>query len=136
MFQAWLSMSTTGPNEGTLLVNPMLTHATAYFLLRPFFSPRSKNLGTQVGTYPSEFLDPENWELDTPQTSQLQGAYPGSAQELNALLHPHLDLGTSMVHVPKVNPGDYVVWHCDSEWLYLKYCQQFADILYSYTCRR
>ena len=39
MFQGWLSMSEVGPHEGTLMVNPLLKLATAYFLLRPFFRP-------------------------------------------------------------------------------------------------
>ncbi|GJC85458.1 uncharacterized protein ColLi_08296 [Colletotrichum liriopes] len=40
MFQGWLSISACGPREGTLLVNPLVRHSTAYFLLRPFFRPR------------------------------------------------------------------------------------------------
>jgi hypothetical protein len=40
MFQGWMSLSKTGPFEGTLLVNPLLAKATAYYLLRPFFSPK------------------------------------------------------------------------------------------------
>ncbi|MCJ1394932.1 hypothetical protein MMC18_007813 [Xylographa bjoerkii] len=39
MFQGWLSMSSTGPKEGTLMVNPLLQLSTAYLLLRPFFTP-------------------------------------------------------------------------------------------------
>jgi len=114
MFQGWMSMSRTGPYEGTLLVNPLLSHATAYYLLRPFFSPRSSTFGAPTGTYDKEFLDPANWQLDYPVTSQLQGANPSHCQELNSALHPHLNLETSMVHVPQINPGDYVVWHCDT----------------------
>jgi hypothetical protein len=108
MFQGWLSMSNTGPGEGTLLVNPLFKLATAYYLLRPFFSPRNGD------TRRSGFLDESNWELDVNQTSLLQGASLGCTQELNAALHPHLDLARSMVHVPQVAPGDYVAWHCDS----------------------
>jgi hypothetical protein len=40
---------------------------------------------------------------------------PGHGQELTSLLHPHLRLDNAMVHVPKVKPGDFVVWHCDGE---------------------
>lgn len=108
MFQGWLSMSTTGPGEGTLLVNPLFRLATAYFLLRPFFSPRNGNPES------SGFLDEANWQMDSEQSSILQGATLGCAQELNNALHPHLELSKSMVHVPEVRPGDYVAWHCDS----------------------
>ena len=108
MFQGWLSMSNTGPGEGTLLVNPLFNLATAYFLLRPFFSPKNPDV-ERTG-----FLDEENWALDPQQNALLQGASLGCTQELSSALHPHLDLARSMVHVPHVQPGDYVAWHCDS----------------------
>ena len=108
MFQGWLSMSNTRPGEGTLLVNPLFRLATAYYLLRPFFSP--KNTDREA----SEFLDASNWALDAEQSSVIQGANLGLTQELNEALHPHLDLSKTMVHIPEVSPGDYVAWHCDS----------------------
>lgn len=108
MFQGWLSMSNTGPGEGTLLVNPLFRLATAYLLLRPFFSPKNSNREA------SGYLDAANWELDTEQSSSLQGASLGCTQELTDALHPHLELSKTMVHVPEVRPGDYVAWHCDS----------------------
>jgi hypothetical protein len=46
--------------------------------------------------------------------TQIQGATPGHGQELNSILHPHLELDETMVHIPKVNPGDFVAWHCDT----------------------
>ncbi|KAA6415151.1 MAG: hypothetical protein FRX48_01904 [Lasallia pustulata] len=110
MFQGWLSMSTTGPGEGTLMVNPLLGKATAYYLLRPFFEPR-KAPGEAYG---SAFLDADNWKMEKETTSMLHGATPSHCQELDTVLHPHLSLEDSMVHVPQVNPGDYVVWHCDT----------------------
>lgn len=110
MFQGWLSMSTTGPGEGTLMVNPLLGRATAYFLLRPFFQPRKGP--ADIGP---TFLEADNWSLESEMTSILQGAVPSNCQELNDALHPHLDLGSTMVHIPQVRPGDYVAWHCDSE---------------------
>lgn len=113
MFQGWLSMSSTGPYEGTLLVNPLLSRASAYFLLRPFFSPK-KLVQATAETYEEAFLTPDNWMLSTEQDSWLQGASLGHGQELAAQLHPHLNLPNSMVHVPRVNPGDYVSWHCDT----------------------
>jgi len=45
----------------------------------------------------------------------MQGATPGHGMELRDVLHPHLNLDRTMVHVPKVAPGDYVSWHCDSK---------------------
>lgn len=108
MFQGWLAMSNTGPGEGTLLVNPLFKLATAYALLRPFFSPKIPNAES------TGFLDESNWQLDPIQSSTLQGASLGCTQELTTALHPHLDLARSMIHVPEVQPGDYVAWHCDS----------------------
>jgi len=114
MFQGWLSMSNTGPYEGTLLVNPLLSRATAYYLLRPFFSPKSAAADPTKENHEEAFLAPSNWELASSSDSWLQGATPGRGQELRHHLHPHLNLPSSMVHVPRVNPGDYVSWHCDT----------------------
>ncbi|KAL5628761.1 hypothetical protein BROUX41_002152 [Berkeleyomyces rouxiae] len=108
MFQGWLSMSHSGPRHGTLLVNPMLQLSMAYLLLRPFFALRRDGAGPG-------FLDADNWVFTAGEsmTSELQGASPGHAQELNDALHPHLQLERTMVHMPEIKPGDYVVWHCD-----------------------
>ncbi|CAF3722721.1 unnamed protein product [Rotaria sp. Silwood1] len=95
-WQGWLSASTTGPGEGTLLVNPLLKLAASYWLLRPFFKPTEKG---------------NDWQIDT--SSIWQGAIPGRGQEMNERLHPELELSTSMVPIPKVRPGDMVFWHCD-----------------------
>jgi len=108
MFQGWLSMSATGPGEGTLLVNPLFKLATVYYLLRPFFEP--KNADREKNGY----LDEGNWELAEEQSSVLQGATMGCTQELSDVLHPHLQLFKTMIHVPDVRPGDYVAWHCES----------------------
>ncbi|KAI0869104.1 DUF1479 domain protein [Hypoxylon argillaceum] len=111
MFQGWLSMSYTKGFEGTLLVNPLLQLSTAYYLLRPYFHAvkESKDLSTE------EYLAAENWIFAGSQmTSELHGATPGHGQELNTEIHPHLELDTSMVHMPQVKPGDFVVWHCDT----------------------
>ncbi|KAF3064610.1 hypothetical protein GL218_01343 [Daldinia childiae] len=111
MFQGWLSMSTAQPFEGTLMVNPAIKLSTAYLLLRPFFRP-IKDLDQAS---PEKYLAAENWEYaGADMTSELHGATPGHGQELDNALHPHLDLENTMVHVPRIKPGDYVVWHCDS----------------------
>ncbi|KEF61574.1 uncharacterized protein A1O9_03142 [Exophiala aquamarina CBS 119918] len=93
LFQGWLSMSSTGPGEGTLKVCPLLQHATAYLLLRPFFD---LNTGKP------------NMEAVLP------NSVPGACQEYNPLTHPDLELETTMVSMPQVEPGDYVAWHCDT----------------------
>ena len=111
--QGWLSLSTTKAHEGTLLVNPMLKHATAYYLLRPFFSAKKGPMSPKTDAFDESFLSPDNWVLDCPQSSWLQGALPGKGQELSDMLHPHLELNSTMVHIPEVRPGDYVAWHCD-----------------------
>jgi hypothetical protein len=119
MYQGWLSMSTTGPFEGTLLVNPLLAKATAYYLLRPFFTPRrgaetADQTASEAMSSSQEFLASDNWVMEAEPSSWIQGATPGHGQELSHLLHPHLRLPETMIHMPKVRPGDYVVWHCDT----------------------
>ncbi|KAI1296034.1 DUF1479 domain protein [Xylaria venustula] len=110
-FQGWLSMSKVKGFEGTLQVNPLLQLSTAYCLLRPFFQPIKDS--TQLSK--EQYLAPENWLFTgSEMTSELHGATPGHGQEFNACLHPHLELETSMVHMPEVKPGDYVAWHCDT----------------------
>ncbi|KAJ5107798.1 DUF1479-domain-containing protein [Penicillium angulare] len=113
MFQGWLSMSHTGPKEGTLLVNPLLSMATAYFLLRPFFEPISAPPAGASRLALDTYLDPSNWRLETNMSSKFEGATPGFSQELSDVLHPHLRLDQTMVHVPRIAPGDYVAWHSD-----------------------
>ncbi|PNY25829.1 Uncharacterized protein YbiU [Tolypocladium capitatum] len=109
MWQGWMSMSRTGPREGTLLVNPLMHMATAYVLLRPFFRPVREDRGPG-------YLDESNWAFTgrADMTSELQGASPGHGQELTDELHPHLELERTMVHVPNIKPGDFVAWHCDT----------------------
>ena len=115
MFQGWLSMSHTGPREGTLLVNPLLSLSTAYYLLRPFFTPKSTPIQPAGSSeYTAQYLDPDNWIWADETSPDLQGAWPGHGQELNHNWHPHLDLPHTMVHVPRIAPGDYVAWHCDT----------------------
>jgi hypothetical protein len=120
MAQGWLSLSHTGANEGTLLVNPLLKAATAYYLLRPFFTPRrQQNQQQSLAAFENnqdDYLHPDNWVLESPASSYMHGANPGNGQELSPLphMHPHLDLAKSMLHVPTVRPGDYVAWHCDT----------------------
>ncbi|TGO80029.1 hypothetical protein BELL_0016g00030 [Botrytis elliptica] len=115
MFQAWLGMSHTAPGEGTLKVNPLIKLSTAYFLLRPFFEPIKELPEGKEDEYTAEYLSPENWKLipTDRMSTALHGATPSHGQEMTEKLHPHLDLKNTMVHIPKINPGDYVAWHCD-----------------------
>jgi hypothetical protein len=116
MFQGWLAMSRAAPGEGTLLVNPLVKESGVYALLRPFF--RARRGLEEVGGDRGVFLDEGNWEFTAGEkmNSELQGAMPACAQEFPEGMHPHLELERTMVHVPEVRPGDYVVWHCDSEY--------------------
>ncbi|KAG2158747.1 uncharacterized protein EDB93DRAFT_1120013 [Suillus bovinus] len=98
-WQGWTSLSTTGVGEGTLRVLPMLSLATAYIMLRPFFRPSGPSGG--------------EWELDL-ESSLFPGSIPGKGQELNEETHPHLKLGETMTSIPEIQPGDQVYWHCDT----------------------
>jgi hypothetical protein len=112
MFQGWLSMSETGPGEGTLQVYPNIVHSTAYTMLRPYFAPR-QSFNSDRGIYdPNDNSDLKNWAFVAP-TNIFPNSVPGAGQELNEKTHPHLDLSETMVSMPQVYPGDYVVWHCD-----------------------
>ena len=115
MFQGWLAISRSGPEQGTLLVNPLLKESTSYALLRPFFRP-AKEL-TELSGGLEEFLDEKNWYFTGGEkmTSDIQGATPGHGQEFPENAHPHLELERTMIHIPEVRPGDFVVWHCDSK---------------------
>jgi hypothetical protein len=128
--QGWLSLSTINVREGTLLVNPMLKHATAYYLLRPFFSAKTGPLNPETAVFDNSFLAQENWVLDCPQNSWLQGA------SLNNALNPHLELSSTMVHIPEVRPGDYLAWHCDQIHTVDKQHESAAEssVLYIPTC--
>ena len=98
-WQGWSSMSTTGPGEGTLRVAPMLKIATAYLMLRPFFKPRTASSGL------------DDWMVDV-ESAVFPGSQMGKTQELNETTHPHLQLGRTMVSVPRVEPGDQIYCAC------------------------
>ncbi|CAZ84668.1 unnamed protein product [Tuber melanosporum] len=93
-WQGWLSLSTTSPGEGTLMVNPLLKHTTAYPVLRPFFT------------------------LSNPPTLSATPHFPnsvqGACQEYSNSTHPHLRLDDAMTHMPRISPGDHVFWHCNT----------------------
>ncbi|KAL1845118.1 hypothetical protein VTK73DRAFT_1091 [Phialemonium thermophilum] len=107
-----LALSTIEPGMIRLLPSPKL--ATAYFLLRPFFSPRRRAPeGRRDGPEWDAYLDASNWELDREQSTIIHGAVPGHAQRLTEVWHPHLQLRRTLVTIPTLQPGDYIMWHPD-----------------------
>ncbi|KAK1772289.1 hypothetical protein QBC33DRAFT_520752 [Phialemonium atrogriseum] len=112
MYQGVLALSTIGPGMIRLLPSPKL--ATAYFLLRPFFSPKVKAPENERdGPEWEAYLDASNWQLDREQSTIIHGAVPGHAQRLTELWHPHLHLRRTLVTIPTLQPGDYIMWHPD-----------------------
>ncbi|KAJ5361027.1 hypothetical protein N7541_001871 [Penicillium brevicompactum] len=103
-FQSWLGLSRHGPQEGTLVVHPILQPTTAYWMLRPFFKPTRK-----------DSLDGWKFSLDDEEgNTYLHGANPGTAQEHTPDHHPHLRLQETMIPYPTVEPGDTVFWSADT----------------------
>ena len=141
LFQGWLALG--GGEEpaaaAPLRVCPMLRLATAYVLLRPFFAPvRPASAFVRGGggkggpgsdyDYDYDFADGDdddeeedgflrasNWTLRHPRPdSALPGALPGrGALAVSDATHPHLRLRRTLAALPRVGPGDYVVWHPD-----------------------
>lgn len=113
--QGWLSLSRTGPGEGTLRVLPNLREVTAYIIMRPFFqarTPLSEHYCDEEEAK-EKYLAPSNWHFDG-SSSRFPGCSVGHNLELSPLTHPHLKLDKTMVSLPKVSPGDLVLWHCDA----------------------
>ncbi|RPD57920.1 DUF1479-domain-containing protein [Lentinus tigrinus ALCF2SS1-7] len=110
-WQGWTAMSHTGPGEGTLRVLPMLPLATAYVILRPFFSLRPELAGgfNDAADIP---LDADAWVLDL-DSSAFPGSTPGKTQAITPVTHPHLRIDKTIVSLPRVEPGDQVYWHTD-----------------------
>ncbi|KAI5863010.1 DUF1479-domain-containing protein [Durotheca rogersii] len=128
MFQGLISLSSSSsPSSWSsteapfLRVCPMLRLATAYILLRPFFyfsppSPLTHNFldAANDGNGDDPLLHGGNWRLRDPPDSVIHGAVPGCGSQLvSDTLHPHLRLAHTLVPIPVVEPGDYVVWHPD-----------------------
>ncbi|PWN18008.1 DUF1479-domain-containing protein [Microstroma glucosiphilum] len=117
--QGWLSMSRTGPGEGTLRVLPNLREVTAYIIMRPFFQARSSVREGRWGQEEEQaeamdgYLAPSNWVFDG-SSSRFPGCLVGQNLELSPATHPHLRLEETMISLPQVNPGDLVLWHCDA----------------------
>lgn len=112
MFQGILPLSLEPGGRTDMRMSSLpLRLATAYWVLRPFFSPKQFMLSEELDA--EEFRDPSNWTMETPQSSPLPGAATCHSQELNSILHPHLQLEKTLASLPPLNPGDYIVWHPD-----------------------
>ncbi|OIW23056.1 hypothetical protein CONLIGDRAFT_694514 [Coniochaeta ligniaria NRRL 30616] len=112
MYQGVLSLNHIEPGLIRLLPSPKL--ATAYFLLRPFFSPKIRAPEQRDTEAWEAYLDASNWALDSEQSTIIHGAVPGHAQRLTELWHPHLHLRRTLVTIPTLQPGDYILWHPDT----------------------
>ncbi|EJT71060.1 hypothetical protein GGTG_12081 [Gaeumannomyces tritici R3-111a-1] len=114
MFQGLVALTQVQPGMIRLLPSPKLV--TAYFLLRPFFSPKTPPPppGNQEGPEWDAFLAADNWVLDKEQSTIIHGAVPGHAQRVTELWHPHLDLKRTLVTPPNLQAGDYIIWHCET----------------------
>ncbi|KAF8657408.1 hypothetical protein AX16_002205 [Volvariella volvacea WC 439] len=108
-FQGWLSISDTGPQQGTLTVFPDVLLSNSYITLRPFFRPT-------VPINSPEIFKAENWEFDL-SSSQFPGIHPRDGGYVGPKptpeQHPHLLLGSTMTSMPFVKPGDAAFWYCD-----------------------
>ncbi|CAK7206302.1 hypothetical protein SEUCBS139899_009090 [Sporothrix eucalyptigena] len=114
MFQGLLALTDVTPGMVRLMPSPKL--ATAYFLLRPFFKPKVAAPTEKEGAEKEweAFLDANNWELEDESSTIIHGAVPGHAQRVTELWHPHLQLRQSLLTPPRLQAGDYIVWHCDT----------------------
>ncbi|KAI0124778.1 hypothetical protein BJ170DRAFT_584884 [Xylariales sp. AK1849] len=130
MFQGILALTTVEPGMVRLIPSPKLS--TAYFLLRPFFSPKK---GPPEKRQDSEewegYLDASNWYLDRDQSTIIHGAVPGHAQRVTDLWHPHLQLCSSLVAPPTLRPGDYIVWHPDQAYAFEKAPPSLSMLVYT-----
>ena len=84
----------------------MLSLATAYIILRPFFSlPPEVASGVKSAT--DIPLDADAWVLDLDNPA-FPGSTPGKTQAITPLTHPHLRIDKTVVSIPRVEPGDQV----------------------------
>ncbi|GAD97004.1 hypothetical protein NECHADRAFT_55518 [Paecilomyces variotii No. 5] len=100
-FQGWTALTGTRPTEGSLLLYPYVGTVIAYVLLRPFFVPPQE-----------EIMDASKWTFN-PDNGWFPGTHKEDSQYLSRGSHPHLRLEECLVHIPEMNPGDTVWWHCD-----------------------
>lgn len=112
MFEGILPLSTGSSDDGPPMhvCSLPLKLTTAYQLLRPLFSPKRPSMGST-----GDFFNSLNWILDTTQGSHNQAPRSASLlQDLNGTLHSRLALEKTLIPLPPVNAGDYVIWHPDT----------------------
>ncbi|KAH6656297.1 hypothetical protein BKA67DRAFT_512900 [Truncatella angustata] len=130
MFQGILALTTVEPGMVRLLPSPKL--ATAYFLLRPFFSAiKPPPESSQDSEAWEAYLDASNWQLEKEQSTIIHGAVPGHAQRVTDNWHPHLNLNASLVAPPTLQPGDYIVWHPDQPYAFEKPPPSLSMLVYT-----
>lgn len=107
MFQGILPLSSGSSEEDPPMRMCSLPHklTTAYLLLRPFFSPQRPLMGSK-----EDFLDPLNWQ----RSSAKRVGSPSLPRGLDDTFHPHLQLEQTLIELPPLKPGDYVIWHPDT----------------------
>lgn len=108
MWQGLFCLDTNSSGPGPVRLCPMLLLSTAYTSLRPFFTPRNT-----CAENPN-FLSPDNWTFQAPASSILHGAVPAQGQSISDILHPHLQLRDTLISLPPLQPGDYLVFHPDT----------------------
>lgn len=102
-FQGWTALTKAAPREGSLLLYPNVKTAIAYVLLRPFFSqPKDER----------DIMDATKWTFDV-ETPWFPGTWRKDSQYASPTSHPHLRLKECMLHIPPMQAGDTVWWHCD-----------------------
>lgn len=79
---------------------------TAYLLLRPLFSAQRP-----LKDKKEAFLDPLNWQISA---SHVGEPLPTRDLDLDDTFYPHLQLEDTLIDLPSLNPGDYVIWHPDT----------------------
>lgn len=84
----------------------MLSLATAYIILRPFFSLRPE-LASRVSGGADIPLEADAWVLDLDNPA-FPGSTPGKTQAITPVTHPHLRIDQTVVSIPRVEPGDQV----------------------------
>ncbi|KAI4593179.1 hypothetical protein KJ359_010103 [Pestalotiopsis sp. 9143b] len=130
MFQGILALTTVEPGMVRLLPSPKLS--TAYFLLRPFFKPKSPAPEDHADVESWDaYMDPSNWQVEKDQTTIIHGAVPGHAQRVTDTWHPHLRLNASLVAPPTLNPGDYIIWHPDQPYAFEKPPPSLSMLVYT-----
>lgn len=117
MFDGVLPLSINPETPAVMRTCPLpLRLATAYRLLRPFFAPKR----SPAAAGEESFLSPSNWALlDAAQRPEWRASAPHRPRgdegqdDSAASQNPHLRLEETLVPLPRLAPGDYVVWHPD-----------------------